>query len=144
MALLKDIRILLGKSKSEPKPMHASKKILIVEDEEILLTMYKDKFVIEGFEVVTAQNGEEGLHKAHHHKPDIILLDLMMPVMDGKAMLRKLREVPVFKNLPVIVLTNAGDIENIKETQHFENAAEFLIKSNVGIEEIVMKVKVWL
>src|SRR4051794_24209614 len=108
MALLRDIRILLGTHKNKPKPITTQKTILIVEDEEMLRAMYKHKFSVEGFEVVTAENGVEGLHKAHHHKPDIILLDLMMPVMDGKAMLRKLREVPEFKLLPVVILTNAG------------------------------------
>jgi DNA-binding response OmpR family regulator len=144
MALLKDIRILLGKNNQKVTPLTDEKKILIVEDEIILRGMYRDKFTVEGFDVVTAENGEEGLHKANLHKPNIILLDLMMPVMDGKAMLRKLRENPEFKRLPVIILTNAGDIDNIRETQHYENACEFIIKSNVGIDEIVTKVKIWL
>jgi CheY-like chemotaxis protein len=144
MALLRDIRILLGTNKKEPKLLSSSKKILIVEDEIILRGMYCDKFTVEGFDVVTAENGDEGLRKAVHHKPDIVLLDLMMPVMDGKAMLRKLRAIPEFKRLPVIILTNAGDIENIKETQHYENAVEFLIKSNIAIDEIVTKVKIWM
>lgn len=146
MAVIDDIKILLGKKKPHqtdtlPLPL---KKILIVEDEPILQEMYKDKFTKEHFEVTTADNGEEGLEKAKSHKPDLVLLDLMMPVMDGKAMLRKLRQIPEFKNLPVIVLTNAGEYENIQETKHFENAVEFLIKSNVSVDDVVKEVKVWI
>ena len=146
MAVFDDIRFLLGKKKPHhtDKSHEPAKKILIVEDESVLQEMYKDKFKHEGFEVFTAENGEVGLEKATTNKPDIILLDLMMPVMDGKTMLRKLRLLPHFKSLPVIVLTNNGAVENIKETQHFDNACEFLIKSNVSIDEIVRKVKFWL
>lgn len=145
MAVFDDIKTLLGKKKSPPPKQHEpKKKVLIVEDESVLLQMYKDKLTHEGFDVTTAENGEQGLHKATTNRPDIILLDLMMPVMGGIAMLRKLRAIPHYKNLPVIVLTNAGDVDNIKETQHFEHACEFLIKSNVTVDEIVKKVKFWM
>ncbi len=63
-----------------------------------------------------------------------------MPVMDGKTMLHKLREIPEFKTLPVIVLTNAGDIDNIRETKFYYNASDFCIKSNTRIDEVVEKV----
>jgi DNA-binding response OmpR family regulator len=146
MAVLNDIKVLLGKKKpyETPKHTHPQKKVLIVEDESVLQEMYKDKFTTEGFSVFVANDGQHGLKQAVEHKPDIILLDLMMPIMDGKTMLRKLRELPDFKKLPVIILTNAGEVENIMETQHFDNACEFLIKSNVSVDEIVKKVKFWL
>jgi CheY-like chemotaxis protein len=76
-----------------------------------------------------------------YQKPNLVLTDLMMPVMDGKQMLHKIREIPEFKELPVIVLTNAGTADNIKETQFYNNANDFLIKSNVQPEEIVSKIK---
>ena len=145
MAVIDDIKVLLGKKELNQHPTEAShKKVLIVEDEPILQEMYKDKFTKEGYEVFTADNGEEGLKEVASHKPDIILLDLMMPVMDGKSMLRKLREVPEFKELPVIILTNAGEVENIHETQRLDEACEFLIKSNVSVDEVVNKVKIWI
>jgi DNA-binding response OmpR family regulator len=145
MAVFENIKILWGKKKPhESHSKTSKKKILIVEDEPILQEMYKDKFIKEDFEVFTADHGEEGLKKAIAHKPDIVLLDLMMPVMDGKVMLRKLREIPQFKHLPVIILTNAGGFENIQETKHFENACEFLIKSNVSAEDILKEVNVWI
>ena len=145
MKIINDLKTILSKEpEQEFKTKQLPKKILIVEDDNILLEMYHDKFIKEGFDVTTAVNGKIGLEKAINEKPDIILLDLMMPVMDGKQMLSKLREFPQFKRLPVIILTNAGQIDNIKETQRYNNACEFLIKSNVSIENIVQKVKFWL
>lgn len=116
-------------------------KILIVEDEKMLADALELKLKNEGFEVLKAQNGQIGLEMAIASKPNVILLDIMMPVMDGKHMLQKLREIPEFKNLPVIVLTNAGEADNIRETKFYFNAIDFLIKSNVSIDEIVNKVK---
>ncbi len=120
---------------------YSGKKILIVEDEDLLANALVVKFQHEGFEVLRAANGQIGLDLAKTQKPQIILLDLMMPVMDGKAMLRELRKIPEFKFTPVIVLTNAGGIDNIRETQSYYNAIEFLIKSNVSTDEIVDRVK---
>lgn len=148
MGYLDDIgKVLGGKEDQNPNAKSAKPKsqitVLIVEDEPILREMYRDKFVHEGFKVITGANGQEGLDLTMLHKPNIILLDLMMPVMDGKLMLHKLREIPMFKKLPVIILTNAGEVDNIKETKHYDNANEFLIKSNVSVDEVVKKVKEW-
>ncbi|HVF69518.1 MAG TPA: response regulator [Xanthomonadales bacterium] len=148
MGYIDDISTVLGKKKkaaadnTAPRPKK-SIKVLIVEDDLALSEMYSYKFTHEGFTVFTASDGKQGLEMAIAHKPHIILLDLMMPVMDGKVMLKKLREIPVFKKLPVIVVTNAGDIESMRETQHYDNANEFLIKSNVSVDEVVKKVKEW-
>ena len=147
MSVVQDIKTIWGKKKLTEKDLliHETKKtILIIEDDKILLEMYQDKFTNEGFEVIIAENGKQGLEKVISQKPDVILLDLMMPIMDGKTMLRKVREFPQFKRLPVIVLTNAGAIENIRETKRYDNACEFLIKSNVSLEEIVDRVKFWM
>ena len=145
MSVIEDVKTIFGKPKqrihvNKEKP----KKVLIVEDDEILLEMYRDKFINEGYSVITAANGKEGLEKTIEEKPNIILLDLMMPVMSGQQMLRRIREYPQFKRLPVIVLTNAGEVENIRETKRYDDACDFLIKSNVDIEDIVKKVKFWL
>lgn len=139
MGVIDDIKNL---SKNPPIPDQSpQKKILIVEDEKLLGDALELKFKHEGYTVIRSANGQEGLEKVTSEKPNLILLDLMMPVMDGKTMLRKLREMDEFKTLPVIVLTNAGDVDNIRETQRFYNAEEFMIKSNVTPEEIVKKVK---
>jgi len=145
MAVIDDIKTILGNTQdSQHTKTEALGKVLIVEDEPILREMYQDKFVHEGFVVVTAENGKVGLEKTLSEKPDVIILDLMMPVMDGKVMLQKLREYPEFKKLPVMILTNAGEVENIRETQRYDNAREFLIKSNVTVDEVVKRTKFWL
>jgi CheY-like chemotaxis protein len=143
MNVIDDIKILSGK-KTDPrleKPDVPPKKILIVEDEKSLAEILYNRLSEEGFIVELAENGKEGLAVASTFHPNIILLDLLMPVMDGKEMLRQLREIPSCKNIPVIVLTNAGEIENIRETQFFSDAIEFLIKSNVSLDDIVEKIK---
>jgi DNA-binding response OmpR family regulator len=143
MSYLDDIKTVLGKKKKADNAAVSKPqiKVLIVEDESVLREMYRDKLEHEGFEVIAASNGKEGLEMAIAKKPRLILLDLMMPIMDGKTMLRRLRAIPDFKKLPVIILTNAGDVENIKETQRYENASEFLIKSNINIDDVIKKIR---
>lgn len=143
MNIINDIKILTGNKKvnDQPAQTQVPKTILLVEDEKPFSNILEARFTDEGFKVIKATDGEEGLNMAAKFIPDIILLDLMMPHMDGRSMLRKLREIPECKTIPVIVLTNAGEIENIRETQFYSDAAEFLIKSNVTLDEIVAKVK---
>jgi len=122
-------------------PNNSDKKVLIVEDETLLANALEMKFKNAGFTVFKAENGQIGLDMTVSQKPNIILLDLMMPVMDGKVMLKRLREMPEFKTLPVIVLTNAGDVDTIRETKSYYNASDFLIKSNVTPDDILNKVR---
>lgn len=139
MGILDNIKVLTGE-----KPLTSpsvKKTVLIVEDEKPLLSVLTDRFENEGYKVLQATNGQEGLDTAIAQKPNIIILDLLMPIMDGKAMLHKLRDIPEFKALPVIVLTNAGDVENIRATKTLNNAVSFLIKSNVTMDQIVEQVK---
>src|SRR5258706_2874084 len=142
MDLINDIQILSGKKKApgqeKGKSLIAGKQILVVEDDTALANILEDKLVKEGFSVNKAVNGQEGLDKIVTLKPNLILLDLMMPVMSGQVMLHKLREMPEFKTLPVIVLTNAGDIDNLQDA-HFQNAY-FLIKTNVSLKDIVKSI----
>ncbi|HYK08777.1 MAG TPA: response regulator, partial [Candidatus Eisenbacteria bacterium] len=81
-----------------------AKKVIIVEDDKALANVLEDKLKSEGFSVTKAVNGEEGLTVIKTVKPNLIILDLMMPVMGGQAMLHRLRDIPEFKLLPVIVL----------------------------------------
>jgi DNA-binding response OmpR family regulator len=93
-------------------------KIAIIEDDPTISQMYRFKFESEGYDVQTAGNGKLGLELAEHMKPDIILLDLMMPEMSGEQMLKKLRGSAWGKDIKVIVLTNMGEQEipaSIKE-----------------------------
>ncbi len=86
-------------------------KIAIIEDDQAISQMYRFKFEAEGYKVETAENGRLGLELAEHMKPDIILLDLMMPEMSGDEMLEVLRASEWGKKVKVIVLTNMGEQE---------------------------------
>ena len=120
--------------------MPEKKKILIVEDEEMLSTMYKVKFENEGYEVFTASNGTDGLAIAVQHPLDLILLDIIMPKIDGFAVLKKLKENAKTKSIPVILLTNLGQDEDISRGKELK-AAGYLIKANNTPSEVVAKVK---
>jgi len=80
--------------------------VLIIEDDQIILEMYRDKFQVSHFGVITALNGEDGLAAALRHHPDLILLDLAMPKMDGMTVMKNLRQDQWGMNVPVIILTN--------------------------------------
>jgi DNA-binding response OmpR family regulator len=86
-------------------------KIAIIEDDQAISQMYRFKFEAEGYDVQTAENGQLGFELIESMKPDIILLDLMMPVMSGDQLLEKLRATPFGKTLKVIILTNVGEQE---------------------------------
>jgi len=141
VGIVSDVKVLAGQKEVVEKTKVAPKKVLVVDDEKPLLEALSSRLAEEGYQIFKAENGKEALDLAIANKPDILLLDLIMPVMDGVAVLKNLREIPEFKGLPVIVLTNAGDIENVRNAQFYYNAAEFLIKSNVNMEDIVQKVK---
>jgi len=148
MGFLKKLSSLVG-STPPTKPLPAGvttppKKILIVEDDTYLRDVYSELIKSEGFAVITAENGQLGLQTVVSQKPDLVLLDLMMPVMDGKSMLHQMRSMEEFKKTPVIVLTNAGDADNMRETQFYDNANAFLIKANITPDEIITRIKTFL
>lgn len=115
-------------------------KVLIIEDDRTILEMYRIKFVAEGFTVYTATNGEEGLKVLTGTKPDIILLDLMMPVMDGATMLEKLRKQSWGKNIPVILLTNVSQSEIPESTQNLA-IADYIVKAESTPHIVLEKVR---
>lgn len=87
-------------------------KILIVEDEPVINKLYTEELLARGFSILTATNGRDGLELAIREKPDLILLDILMPIMDGLTMMDKLREKdPYGKNVPIIFLTNLSASE---------------------------------
>lgn len=88
-----------------------SAKVAIIEDDQAISQMYRFKFESEGYAVETAANGKLGLELAENMKPDIILLDLMMPEMNGDEMLAKMRKTPWGKDIKVVILTNKGEQE---------------------------------
>lgn len=119
-----------------------NKKILIVEDEDSQRKALVDKFTREGFSVFEARDGEEGLHIALKEQPHIILLDIVMPKMDGMTMLKKLRQENEWgKKIPVILLTNlSADDDKIIARLAEDEPAYYLVKANWTINDVVEKV----
>jgi len=123
-----------------------NKKILVieeVEDEKSLRDVLHDKFVNEGFKVLEARDGEEGLATALREHPDLILLDIVMPKMDGLTMMKKLREANDWgKHVPIILLTNlSADDDKIMAAITNNQPAYYLVKSNYTIEDLVEKIR---
>lgn len=115
-------------------------KILLAEDDKFISRAYQDGFKRAGIEVAPAYNGEEALKKAFSEKPDLILLDLIMPIKNGFEVLSALKLDANLKNIPVVVLSNLSqdnDIERVKEL----GAIDFLIKSNLSLKEVIEKIK---
>ncbi|MFA6410860.1 MAG: response regulator [Candidatus Buchananbacteria bacterium] len=120
--------------------MKITKKILIIEDELSLLQALVDKFKMEKFLVVSAKNGKEGLELAKKEKPDLILLDIIMPITDGITMLEQLRQDEWGKEVPVMVLTNLNDIEKTSEALK-SGVRDYLVKTDWKLDDVVKKVK---
>lgn len=116
------------------------KTILIVEDETPLRSALQEKFTREGFSVLEARDGEEGLNAALEKHPDIILLDIIMPKMDGLTVLKKLQEDSSGKDIPVILLTNLSDDQKVAEAIK-EGVYEYLVKSDWKLADLVKEVK---
>jgi DNA-binding response OmpR family regulator len=115
-------------------------KILLVEDDQDLQEMYETKFTMEGFEVVKSENGADALNRVAATKPQIILLDIVMPEIDGFQVLKDLKADPATQNIPVILLTNLGQEGDIKRGMEL-GAVDYLIKANFTPNEVVAKVK---
>lgn len=118
----------------------AKKTVLIVEDEPSLQRALGDHFSREGISVLQAKNGQEGLEVALREHPGVILLDIVMPVMDGMTMLTKLREDAWGKDAHVILLTNLVDNKEIVEAMK-TGVFDYLVKSDWKIEDVVERVK---
>lgn len=115
--------------------------ILIIEDDQILLEMYRDKFQVSKYGVITALNGEDGLNAALQYHPNLILLDLAMPKMDGMTVMKLLRKDPWGETVPVIILTNLNIDGRLLEEIIKNKPTYSLMKANTTPEEVLMKVK---
>jgi DNA-binding response OmpR family regulator len=117
------------------------KVILCVEDEDAMRKALNDKFTKEGFEVLEASDGEEGFEKAMKEKPDILIVDIMMPKMDGMSLMREVRKDEKWgTDVPIILLTNISDPENISEAAHYK-VFDFLVKTDWRLDDIVKLAK---
>jgi len=115
-------------------------KVAIIEDDQAISQMYRIKFETEGFEVETAENGRLGLELAEKMRPDIILLDLMMPEMNGSEMLAKLRATTWGKGIKVIILTNVGEQEAPEELEKLD-VRRFIVKAEMTPRQVAEMVK---
>ncbi|OGY42216.1 MAG: hypothetical protein A2Y67_01725 [Candidatus Buchananbacteria bacterium RBG_13_39_9] len=115
-------------------------KILLIEDDSFLVEMYTTKFELEGFAVVAAEDGKKGLDMIKSENPDIILLDILMPKMDGFAVLDAMKKDKEMADIPVVLLTNLGQKDDVKKG--FEKGAVgYLIKAHFMPSEVVDKIK---
>lgn len=120
-----------------------AQKILIIDDDKIFLKILKDHLLSEEedvFTVVTASDGEDGLKKAEEEKPDLIVSDLLMPKVDGLALIKALKSKSDLADIPIIVSTQSPDMNKISEVTEL-GAKGYIIKSDYNIDSIVKKIK---
>ena len=120
---------------SENKP-----KILIIEDDQRINKVYMAKLSVEGITVMTALDGEEGLRKIYSEKPDLILLDLMLPRKSGFDILKEIKADPKVKDIPVIILSNLAQEKEIEQGLAL-GAVDYLVKTDYSIQQVMEKIK---
>lgn len=114
--------------------------ILIVEDEPFLAEMYRDKFIKSGFEILLTNSAEDGLKVAKEYKPDLILLDILLPNENGTSLLAWMREEMSIAHVPVLVFSNYDD-EEMRNKALDLGAKDYLIKTNHTPGEIISRIK---
>lgn len=117
-----------------------NKYVLVAEDDRFYARIYETKLGREGFDVKVVTNGEEALAAIKERVPHLIVLDLMMPIKDGFDTLKELKQSEKYKNIPVIVISNLGQNEDVQQAMTL-GASDYFIKANLSIEEMVAKVK---
>lgn len=115
-------------------------KILIIEDDKFLRELIARKLTGENFEIAEAVDGENGLKMVKEEKPDLILLDLILPGIDGFEVLAKMKEDPALASIPVIILSNLGQREDVERGLKL-GAVDYLVKAHFTPNEIIAKVK---
>lgn len=115
-------------------------KILLIEDDPFLLNMYAAKFELENFNIIIADNGEKGLALAIKESPDVILLDIMLPNMDGFEVLQRIKSDSRLSKITVILLTNLSQKDDVDKGLNMR-AEDYLIKAHFTPSEVVEKVK---
>ena len=117
-----------------------AKKILIVEDDKFLRDLISQKLVKEGYDITEAVDGEKGVESVKKDKPDLVLLDLILPGIDGFEVLSRIKADPLLSSIPVIILSNLGQKEDVERGLKL-GAVDYLIKAHFTPEEIIQKVK---
>ena len=119
------------------------KILLVVEDEEVLLRAMYISLHNEGYTVATATDGDTALSMVERIKPNLILLDLIMPKVDGFDFLRRIKAIPALKDIPIIVLSNLGDETDISKAKAL-GAVDYFVKANTDLASLAKKIKVTL
>lgn len=122
---------------------NANRKILIVEDDEFLRSLTAKRLEREGYKVVVAVDGESAIGIANTEKPNLVLLDLLLPGISGFDVLTKLRADSAFASTPVVVFSNLGQREDIEKAKKL-GATDFLIKANFTLDDVIVKIGVAL
>lgn len=123
--------------------MDNTKTILIAEDEKAYRTVLQNKLQGAGVKVLLAEDGEQALKVINDSKPNLVLLDLMMPVKDGFEVLKEIKERNLATDTPVVVLSNLGQEEDIEKAKEL-GAADYIIKSNTSLSDAVNKILTYL
>jgi len=118
-------------------------KVLIIEDDKFLSRIYATKLNKEGIEADFSLNGEEGLKKMKEISPTLVLLDLIMPKLDGFSVLEAIQKDSSLKKIPVIVLSNLRQEEDVKKAKLL-GAKDFIVKSDASIQDVVAKIKSYI
>lgn len=116
------------------------KKILIIEDEKILLDLLQKKLSQEGYDILASHNGEEGLKTMREQKPDLILLDIIMPKMSGFEVMEEMNKSSDLKDIPIIIVSNSGQPVEIERAQSL-GAKDWLVKTEFDPQLVIDKVK---
>ena len=115
-------------------------KIAIIEDDSVISQMYRMKFEADGFDVQVANNGKDGVDLVREFKPDLVLLDISMPVMNGDIALRNIRKEDWGKTVPVLILTNLGEEEAPKDIRSL-GIESYIVKADLTPRQVVERVK---
>lgn len=115
-------------------------KILIIEDDEALLTVLEKRLSLEGYDVLTARDGQEGLEKIQQHLPDLVLLDIIMPKLGGFEVLEVLKKKNLLSRIPVIIISNSGQPVEIEKAMEL-GIRDYLVKADFDPEEVTRKVE---
>lgn len=117
-----------------------AKKILIIEDEEVIINLLQKKVIREGYQVSIARDGEEGLRIMGEEKPDLVLLDIIMPKLGGFEVMEEMQKNSELKKIPVIVISNSGQPVELDRAQKL-GAKDWLVKTEFDPQEVIDKVK---
>jgi len=119
------------------------KYILVIEDDKFYCNIFQTKFTQAGYDILVAFNGNLGIQAAAKRKPDLILLDLIMPEKDGFETLKELKADPTMKEVPIVVLSNLGQVDDIEKAKAL-GANDYIVKANISLQGVIEKVQQYL